>query len=86
MKGEQDFFMNERLPPGLPLDTSIPLTVWAGLPMRQRAAWYLADILSTVADVEQLLATHAAAHLRWIKPELAAVARRAGDALKGLTC
>jgi hypothetical protein len=86
MKGEQLFFEDERVPPGLPLDLTIPLATWASLSVRTRVAWYLADLLTAVSDLQSLLATDDAAHLRWIGPHIDDASREAGNALKGLAC
>jgi hypothetical protein len=86
MKGEQLFFEDERVLPGLPLDLTIPLAAWASLTVRNRVACYLADILSAVSDLQGLLATDDAAHLRWIGPELEHTADEIDRLLKGLTC
>jgi hypothetical protein len=86
MKGEQLFFEDDRVRPGLPLDLTIPLAAWASLTVRTRVAWYLADLLSAAADIERLLATDDAAHLRWIGPQLDHASREAGHALTGIAC
>jgi hypothetical protein len=46
----------------------------------------LSDILLAIAEIQRLLATDEAAHLRWIALRLDQAARETDCALKGLAC
>jgi len=85
---DDKFFLDddERSLSGFPLDDAIPIAAWASLPVTSRSACYLADILAAIGDIERLLASDAAAHLRWIKPKLEELSAASDRLLEDLAC
>lgn len=71
---------------GLPPDATVPLPTWVGLSATSRTAHYVAEILVAAAEIHAMLASDAAAHLRWIEPELARVSDDARRVLERLAC